>query len=156
MIKYPAALKMPSLDQQILQLQLQMTNEQLLQQQRQQQLRQHLAEKLNSWPVVVVAVAAGVLVHQLVTTPSIPKLEPDQTPPPHAILTSGSNPSSPPVQMKGSTSLWNRLMSLPLLTHPLLTQSVWWCVQHLWHWGLVQERVRQNLSQSQQRHHPYS
>jgi hypothetical protein len=156
MIKYPKALKMQSLDQQILQLQLQMSTEQQAQQQRQQQLRQRLADKLSSWPVVVVGLAAGLLVHQLVTTPSIPKLTPDQTPPPHAILPSGSDPSSTPVQMTGVTSIWNRLLSLPLPTHPLLTQSVWWCAEHLWHWGLVQARVRQNLSQSQQRHHPYS
>jgi hypothetical protein len=155
MIKRPKTIKMPSLNQQILQLQQQMTSEQQDQQQRQQHLRQLFNDKLSSWPVIITALTAGVLVHLMATPAATPEPAPDKTPSPKVIFSSASHPPSTPEQKTGSTSVWSRLR-LPLLTHPLLTQGIWWCLQQLWAWGFVQELVRYRLTKSQLRHPPYS
>ena len=142
-----------SLNQQIRQLQQQMADDLVLQQQQRLKVQDLLVERLTSWPVLLGAIATGLLLsqtrrqghsadpasatpNQKATDPSAIELTPAQI---------AANQPAPE-----STSFWSKLLSLPLLT-----QSIWWLAEQVWYSRLFRDVVRQKLLKSDQRHPPY-
>lgn len=144
-----------ALNEQIRQLQQQMAEERVLQQQRRQQLGDVLTDRLTSWPVLLSAVAAGVMLRQINAAGQVPAEPPITATTQPTAVTSPENstcssvtsatPTVPPQQ-----PFWSRLLSLPLLT-----QSIWWLSQQLWQSRLFRDLVRQKLIKSDRRHPPY-
>jgi len=146
-----------SLNAKISQLQQQMAEERVLQDQRQLQLQQVVSDRLTRWPVILGAVAAGVMLRQISRAAQIPASAPiaaTVTPTGDAVITSPEN--NPQASGTSATptaplpSFWSTLLSLPLLS-----QSIWWLLQQIWQSGLFRDVVRQKLLKSDQRHPPY-
>ncbi len=142
-----------SLNQQIRQLQQQMADDLVLQQQQRLKVQDLLVERLTSWPVLLGAVATGLLLSQT-------KRQGNATDP--ASATSNQKAADPasieltPEQIAANqptpepTSFWSKLLSLPLLT-----QGIWWLAEQVWYSRLFRDVVRQKLLKSDQRHPPY-
>jgi len=139
--------KIPTLNAQILQLQAEITMAQQVQQQRHHHLRQLLTDQLTSWPVLCGAVAVGFIARQLNTPASDPTAS---TIPASARATPQVRTEHAATVEISATPWWSTLLSLPLLT-----QSLWWCIQQLWQLNVFQDLVRQKISKSTQRHPPY-
>lgn len=130
-----------SLNQQIRQLQQQMADEQVIQQKQNIKVRELLMERLTSWPVLLGAVATGLLLSQTrrhSSTAETTSAAPNQT----TAATAAPEPAAP--------SIWSTLLSLPLLT-----QGIWWLAEQIWYSRLFRDVVRQKLLKSDQRHPPY-
>lgn len=143
-----------SLNQQIRQLQQQMADEQIIQQKQNIKVRELLVERLTSWPVLLGAVATGLLLSQTrrqSSTADTTSAAPNQT-----ADASTSSDELTPAQIAAATaepaapSLWSTLLSLPLLT-----QGIWWLAEQIWYSRLFRDVVRQKLLKSDQRHPPY-
>ncbi len=142
-----------SLNIQIRQLQQQIADERALQHQRQQQFRQVLSNRLTSWPMLLGAVAAGVVLRQINTASTVQARPPRAASPAIAAASSTNAPAESAVTIATSTArqpFWSTLLSLPLLT-----QSIWWWLQQLWQSRLFRDLVRHKLIKSEQRHPPY-
>lgn len=144
--KKAANTKTYSLNTQILQLQLQMRDELQLQYQRQRLVQQLYTQKLTSWPVLLGALAAGIIIRKLNASKAMPA---DNGVPAAEVA---SQPASEPARQRAaepvtaSPSIWSTLLSAQLLT-----QSLWWFIRKLWRWGVIEGLVRQQLSKSSQR-----
>lgn len=136
-----------SLNEQIRRLQLQIADERRLQLKQQQHFRHLLSDRLTSWPVLLGAIAAGVMLRQACTSTkvAVPPAAAANPEPTSELTTEASAATEPAPQ-----SFWGTLLSLPLLT-----QSAWWLMLQLWHSNLFQELVRHKLTKSEQRHPPY-
>jgi len=144
-----------SLNQQIRQLQQQMADEQVIQQQQRIKVRELLVERLTSWPVMLGAVATGLLLSHARnqnSTADTACTVPNQT----AATTTSSGELTPAQVAATATpkpaapSLWNTLLSLPLLT-----QGIWWLAEQIWYSRLFRDVVRQKLLKSEERRPPY-
>lgn len=134
-----------SLNQQIRHLQLQLADELVLQQQQRLKVRELLVDRLTSWPVMLGAVATGLLLSQTRRhnyTAAAASLPAASSAEPTPVLTPEPTPEP--------ASFWSTLLSLPLLT-----QSIWWLAEQLWYSRLFRDVVRQKLLKSDQRHPPY-
>lgn len=142
-----------SLNQQIQQLQQQMADELVLQQQQRLKVRELLVERLTSWPVLLGAVATGLLLSQTKrqghsADPASAASNPKAADPSSIELTPEQIAAIQPAPQP--TSFWSKLLSLPLLT-----QSIWWLAEQVWYSRLFRDVVRQKLLKSDQRHPPY-
>jgi|GEM_PF-6853856 len=138
-----------TLNQQIRQLQQQMVAELVLQQQQRLRVRELLVKRLTSWPVLLGAVATGLLLSQTKrqdNTAAPAPLPVARTVEPTSVLS--REPSLEP--SPEPASFWSKLLSLPLLT-----QSIWWLAEQVWYSRLFRDAVRQKLLKSEQRHPPY-
>lgn len=143
-----------SLNQQIRQLQQQMADEQVIQQKQKIKVRELLVERLTSWPVLLGAVATGLLLSQ--TRRHSSAVDTTSAAPIQTADTTTSSGEFTPAQIAAATpepaapSLWSTLLSLPLLT-----QGIWWLAEQIWYSRLFRDVVRQKLLKSDQRHPPY-
>jgi hypothetical protein len=153
-----------SLNQQIRQLQQQMADEQVIEQKQRIKVRELLVERLTSWPILLGAVAAGLLLSQTrrhdsatqsashcttQSTTDTTSAAPNQTT--AATTSSGElTPAQIAAAEPAAPSCWNTLLSLPLLT-----QGIWWLAEQIWYSRLFRDVLRQKLLKSEERHPPY-
>ncbi|RVU40433.1 hypothetical protein EOE67_05115 [Rheinheimera riviphila] len=141
-----------SLNQQIRQLQQQMADDLVLQQQQRLKVRELLIERLTSWPVLLGAVATGLLLNQIRRQGNA--VDPASQAPTRATTASTSSGLTPEQiaahQCTEPASFWSKLLSLPLLT-----QGIWWLAEQVWYSTLFRDVARQKLLKSDQRHPPY-
>jgi hypothetical protein len=155
-----------SLNQQIQQLQQQMADEQVILQKQRIKVRELLVERLTSWPVLLGAVAAGLLLSQTrrhdSATQSVSQSTTQSTTdstsaaPNHTTVATPSSGELTPAQIAAAAaepaapSCWNTLLSLPLLT-----QGIWWLAEQIWYSRLFRDVLRQKLLKSEERRPPY-
>jgi hypothetical protein len=141
-----------SLNQQIRQLQLQMAAEHVIQQTQRMKVQELLLERLTSWPVLLGAVATGLLLSQ--TREQNGHIAAASARPEHDAATTTCSAERTTAQTvapePASSSLWSRLLSVPLLT-----QGIWWLAEQIWYSRLFRDVIRQKLLKSPQRHPPY-
>jgi hypothetical protein len=150
-----------SLNQQIRQLQQQMADEQVIEQKQRIKVRELLVERLTSWPVLLGAVAAGLLLsqtrrhHSAVCSSTHSTTNTTSAAPNQTTAATTSSGELTPAQIAAAAepaapSIWNTLLSLPLLT-----QGIWWLAEQIWYSRLFRDVVRQKLLKSEERHPPY-
>ncbi|MBU2425949.1 MAG: hypothetical protein KKA56_03650 [Gammaproteobacteria bacterium] len=127
-----------SLNLQIQQLQQQMTAARGLKQQQQQHFQHLLTKRLTSWPLVLGAVTAGLLVHHFASSPA---------PQPQQPMSSSPEPTHDHSATPEPVASWRALLSLPFLT-----QGIGWLLELMWQRGIAAHSV----VKSAQRHPLYS